>query len=129
MVKPVALAAGFLLAGLGFGTAPAHAGTLSGCSPVVPYGKQICLNVDAASPSTVTATLVVQSSGRGWYGKVEIDGPHGKLVRTGDKELGAPARWPVSHAGDGQGQYCAIDWRWDVYHQDYFEENHYCLTS
>ena len=98
----------------------------SACSPVVPYGKQICIDV---SSSTVTATMIVQSGGRGWYGQVEIDGPHGKLLRTGDHQLGAPATWHNSHATDGTGEYCAIDWRWDVYHQVYFKENSVCVTA
>jgi hypothetical protein len=96
----------------------------SACSPVVPYGKQICVTVDS---TTVTATLIVDAGGRGWYGQVEIDGPHGKLVRTPNHSLGAPASWSNSHAADGTGQYCAIDWRWDVYHDKYFQENSVCL--
>ena len=97
----------------------------SACSPVVPYGKQICIAVDS---TTVTATLVVEAGGRGWYGLVEIDGPHGWLLRPRDHSLGAPASWSNGHAVDGGGEYCAIDWRWDVYHDTFFQENSICLT-
>lgn len=117
----LALAAGVLLA-----PAASAAGKASDCSPVVLYGKQICLD---AGGTTVTATMKVDAGGRGWYGQVEIDGPAGKLVRTGDHSLGAPAAWPVGHPLAGPGRYCAIDWRWDVYHDDYFQENHVCVTA
>jgi hypothetical protein len=122
-----------LAAALAAAATPAHAATTStphACSAVVPYGKQICLTLDSATaPTKVTATLIVQSGGRGWYGEVEIDGPNGELTRTGDKTLGAPATWPVTHAAAGAGKYCAIDWRWDVYTQTYFEENSVCVNS
>ncbi|MFI9275621.1 hypothetical protein ACIGXM_33680 [Kitasatospora sp. NPDC052896] len=114
-------------AALALAVPPANAASAaSSCSAVVPYGKQICLGVDQ---QTVTATLVVQSGGRGWYGEVEIDGPAGELVRTGNQLLSAPANWNVSHPAAGTGRYCAVDWRWDVYHQDYFVENSVCVTT
>ena len=103
----------------------ASTSSASACSPVVLYGKQICLSVDQQN---VTATMIVQPGGRGWYGHIEIDGPTGQLLLTKDKMLNNPASWPNSVPSVGAGQYCAIDWRWDVYHQDYFEENHVCVT-
>jgi hypothetical protein len=117
-----AIALGSLLLGAPAATA---APAKSACSPVAYLGKQICLTVTS---STATATLTVDSGGRGWYGQVEIDGPHGKLLRTGDHGLGAPASWSNSHATDGTGKYCAIDWRWDVYHDTYFTETSVCVT-
>lgn len=107
-------------------SAPVATGTpaKTACSPVVPYGKQICVAIDS---TTVTATLTVDAGGRGWYGQVEIDGPHGELLRTRDHSLGAPASWSNTHTADGAGRYCAIDWRWDVYHGTYFQENNACL--
>lgn len=98
----------------------------STCSPPVYLGKKICIAVDS---NTVTATMIVPSGGRGWYGQIEIDGPHGTLLRTGDHGLGAPDSWSNSHTTDGTGKYCAIDWRWDVYHSDYYKENSVCLKA
>lgn len=115
----LAIAAGALLA-------PAANAATDPCSPVVGYGKQICMDV---GKTAVTATLKVNAGGRGWFGQVEIDGPAGELVRTGDHTLGAPASWPVTHPAAGSGKYCAIDWRWDVYHDDYFQENQVCVTA
>ncbi|GAB2729226.1 hypothetical protein [Kitasatospora kifunensis] len=124
---PVALAALVFACPLASAAAPmSAAAATSSCSAVVPYGKQICLSV---SPQTVTATMVVQSGGRGWFGQIEIDGPTGQLLRTGDHTLPAPANWANSYPATGPGRYCAIDWRWDVYHQDYFEENSVCLNT
>lgn len=102
------------------------ASAASGCSAVVPYGKQICLGV---GQQTVTATMIVQSGGRGWFGQIEIDGPSGQLLRTGDHMLQAPASWANSRPGAGPGRYCAVDWRWDVYHQTYFQEKSVCVTT
>lgn len=123
LAAPVGLA----VAALAFAGSPATAtSATSACSAVVPYGKQICLSLEQ---QTVTATMIVQSGGRGWFGQVEIDGPTGRLLRTGDHTLPAPATWTNSHPSDGPGRYCAVDWRWDVYQQTYFQENSVCITT
>ena len=101
-MRKTALLPAIVLGSLLLAVPPATAAPArSACSPVVPYGKQICIAVDS---TTVTATLVVDAGGRGWYGQVEIDGPHGTLLRTGDHSLGAPASWSNSHATEGAGR-------------------------
>jgi hypothetical protein len=101
----------------------------SGCSAWKLYAKRACLAIgDANGETTFTATMEVGPGGRGWYGYVELTGPEGSLAKTGTQLSQAPSKVSVSYetASPPPGKYCAIDWRWDVYHSVYFQEAEYC---
>jgi hypothetical protein len=113
------------------GTTSQAATASSACSAWHLYGKRACLAVaPSGGTTTFTASVEVSSGGRGWYGYVELTGPNGSLAKTTTHSSGAPSTVSVSYseANPPSGQYCAIDWRWDVYHSTYFQEASYCTS-
>jgi hypothetical protein len=111
----------------------AHANAVAGCSDWKYYAKRACLSIDDSSGAvTLTASVQVGRGGRGWRGYVELIGPQGLLARSDVQTLGAPASRSVDATLTGAqatpGEYCAIDWRWDVYHSDFWIEGEYCIT-
>jgi hypothetical protein len=124
------------VAGLGAVATPAVAApatthaTTPVCSAPRSDGNYVCITLDSASsPSTATATLYDEPNGRGWLGKVEIDGPNGQLGLSPEEQLGKGGSYTYSVPGDGNGQYCAIDYIWYVYTGSFVEQSSACVTA
>jgi len=100
------------------------------CSAPRADGNYICITLDSASsPSTASATLYDLPNGRGWTGKIEIDGPNGELGITPEEGLGKGGSYTYSVPGDGNGQYCAIDYIWYVYTGTFDVQSTACVTA
>lgn len=124
------------VAGLGAVATPAVAApattqsTTPVCSTPRADGNYVCITLDSAtSPSTVTATLYDLPNGRGWDGKIEIDGPNGQLGITPQEGLGKGGSYTYSVPGDGNGQYCAIDYIWYIYTGTFDVQSTACVST
>lgn len=121
-------------AGLAATATPANAATLPATTPVCSSpkvdGSYICISLDSASsPTTATATLYDQPNGRGWLGKVGINGPSGQLGLSPEVWVGKGGSSTYSVSAIGNGQYCGVAWLWYVYSSSFVEQAKVCVST
>lgn len=121
------------VAGLTAIATPANAAAQSTtpvCSTPHADGNYICFSLDSASsPTTATATVYDLPNGRGWLGKIEIDGPSGQLGLSPEVGLNKGGSYTYSVPVSGSGQYCGVDLIWYVYTSSFLPQATVCVTA